>query len=139
MRSKLQFLVAAFLLSLGGYLGWQLKPAEPIKIEEKIVYKEAEAKMVERVITRTIKKDGDVSEIIKENEISKKEAAFSEVKVSEPQLSRYSLGVALGSDVRQQRREFQLLVGARLGDLPLFMEIGGSSERQVLLGVRWEF
>lgn len=109
-----------------------VKPVVKIetKTEEKVQY-------VDRLTTRTIKGD-TVTEVIHEKGKTETKTVEKEVPIKE-KLTRYSVSGHISFDPIAMRREYQVMAGARLGDLPLFIEAGATSRKEILLGVRFEF
>lgn len=118
------------------------------KIVEKVVYKD-------RVKTQVVTKpDGTRIETKEETKVStaSTDKVVEEIKTNERteiksdrrqssgDLSRYSLSILYPIHSLNFQRDFYMAVGARLGNLPIFVEAIGQPLRQQLgIGVRYEF
>lgn len=142
------------VLVLISYAQWKNPRTEQVEVQvEKIVERIVEVekvvvKYVDRVVTKTVTKpDGTIIQINKEERSrskeevkskEKEETEISRVSVSKPALSRYSLSV----HTSQLSYPTTILVGARIGDLPVFVEGGVltfTKNPTLSFGLRLEF
>lgn len=115
-----------------------IKPKIETKVETKVEHK---IEYVDRFITRTIKGD-TITEVIHEKGKTETQVVEKKVEIEKPvkaELTRYS--VAMHADINpiNLRREYSSIAGARLGNLPIFLEAGYRTGNTVIVGARWEF
>lgn len=139
MNKYLAYLAGLLIIfSISGLYFYDLgkKSVKATVIDRVEVKTETKIEYVDRLTTRTIKGD-TVTEVIHER--GKTEFKTIEVEKSTPVKSRYSVSAFMSYDSISFERSWQAHAGARLGDLPLFLEIGATSQKDALLGVRMEF
>lgn len=141
LSAKLQIAAGALVVySLSGLYFYDLgkKSVKPIvKIETKT---EQKIEYVDRVTTRMIKGD-TVTEIVREKGKTETKVIEKEKHVK-PQLSQYALSGYISFDPIRNERYWQAMAGFRLGELPVFLEVGrtfNEPETKYLGGFRYEF
>lgn len=113
-----------------------IKPITITKVETKV---EQKIEYIDRVTTRTIKGD-TVTEVIHEKGKTETKVVEKEKPVIiTNKLSQYSIAGYISFDPIQRERNWQVTAGARLGELPLFLEVGATSRKEILAGIRYEF
>jgi len=129
--------VVVVLVLLSGYIGYRLAPVPDPVIQEKVVTQE---QVVEKIVTVTKRPDGTVIETVEER---KKESSqqLASSKPSQKKLSKYSVAALTQPDFSNGNVTdiWTLTAGFRIGELPLWMEAGTNSHKDVLVGLRLEF
>lgn len=125
MRIRNYLLLAGFLGCglLGGWAGWKLHPSCPVPSQ-------VDTRKIKRVIE--IKPDGSSRETIESNEKVVKPAPVSQPK--------WSAGVrAVSSVYRLSEPRYEFDLHRRVGDTNLWLGVGGTSQKEVLIGIRLDF
>lgn len=125
MRIRNYLLLAGFLGCglLGGWAGWRLHPVCSIPSQ---VDTRTKIRWIDR------KPDGSSTERIEEQERIVKPAP-----ISQPKWSAGVRAVAPVFNLREPRYEFDL--HRRVGDTNLWVGVGGTSQKEVLIGIRFDF
>lgn len=133
----------------GGYF-WGKSKTETI-IQEKIVQVEVQKQSEHKKTTKKTTQKPDGTVITEETDESKKDSESSSQTTAskdshtKPALSKYKVGVLVHTDInsdtlRKPELDYSALVGARLGDLPIWVE--GTykfKDKSVGVGLSWEF
>lgn len=141
-------LIAAVVLigtfGTGFYLG-----RGQVQVEEKIVYKEGETRIIEKEVIREkiIRPDGTIEErvIEKDKDTDSKTRDTETDKSVKPILAQYSLGLGLRVDLgeinklREVSYENVVITGGRRLLGPLWLDGSVGLDKQITVGVRYEF
>jgi hypothetical protein len=125
MRIRNYLLLAGFLGCglLGGWAGWRLHPSCPVPSQ---VDTRTKIRWIDR------KPDGSSTERIEEQERIVKPAPVSQPK--------WSAGIrAVSSVYKLSEPRYELDLHRRVGDTNLWLGVGGTSQKEVLIGIRLDF
>ena len=138
-KYKTHLIVAIIALVIGAYASFKLQhPPVEIQYRDRVVEKVVEKR---DIITRTIKLPSGVvtTEVIDKSSVVTDTDKQSETLTVPKPPSKYSLSVrAIMPISKIDARQYEVSAGARLAG-PLWAEIGGTTDKKITLGIRWEF
>ncbi len=152
MKTWPWFVAAAGLcVLLGLVIGKRLSPTQTV---EKVVYQDrivTQEKVVKQVVDRVVKRPDGTVETTKtvtdsDTQTSSKTKLLSVTKVQK--LHRYSLDLSIGRSFSSSTNAYRALIGARIGDLPLWLQTGLEyqprtqsvlDDSSVLVGLSWRW
>lgn len=138
MKLKLSLL----LLALTGWGAFLLKPnPQPQVVEKVVTVDRIVTKNVHKVRTETLPNGNKVVTETKSNSNATEREQQIRTSTSELHVnSKYSLGLSVRLDpFNPLVREYELELGYRLWESPLWGTLAVSSNKQVSLGLRYEF
>lgn len=131
--------MAVIALVVGAYASYKLqKPPVQIQYKDRVVEKVVEKR---NIVTRTIKlPNGTVTtEIIDKSSVVTDTDKRTESLTTPKPASKYSLSArAIMPISKIDARQYEVSAGARIAG-PLWAELGGTTDKKITLGIRWEF